>query len=364
MRGVLALIVVLLVVAAGVVVASRRTQQAGREVYYMNVAPARRVVLEKLFELLARPGKKADEDFSLVREIANQYGMLGDNQRIINFLSEWVERHPRDPYNSYYLLRVADCYLAMDAPTVAALYLNEIVHTCPDLIVREKSIHLACLRLLTRLASNPDTRAWYYQQLIARFPKEIDLGYAYFMLGQVAEKRGAWEDAIDAYDHFIPFYGAIIPGFPGAYSYAKQMVDFYNEEKNYSTPATKFARTFSTLDAALRTVKGLLASGDLTGLWQYRARANFFARPWSQMNRDDERATQFSDATFVAAQTTIHYDARLSPGSGANDAYLRTWGWARLNAVWYFCFHKIYFPLDPELHGRWEWAGIYYGERF
>jgi hypothetical protein len=298
-----------------------------------------------------------------VREIANQYSAAFQEQRVIAFLCEWVEKHPRDPYNSYYLLRVAAAYMKQQCQPIAALYLDLIVRNYGDLIVRGKSIHLACLRQLTRLASAPEARVWYYQKLIARFPKEIDLGYTYFMLGQDEEKCGDWDAAIAAYNQFLPYYDVIIPGFPDAYSYAKQMVDFYNEEKNYSTQAAKFDRTFPSLNAALAAIKGALDSGDAAALWRYRARANFFARSWSQANRDDERTTNFSEATLVAS-AKIRYDSKLSAGSGANNAYLRTWGWARLNSVWYFSFRKIYFPMDPDIHGRWEWAGIYYGERF
>jgi hypothetical protein len=60
----------------------------------------------------------------------------------------------------------------------------------------------------------------------------------------------------------------------------------------------------------------------------------------------------------------IRYETELDAGSNANEAYLRTWGWSQYISVWYFYFRKINFPLDPEIHGRWEWAGVYYGEKF
>ena len=28
-----------------------------------------------------------------------------------------------------------------------------------------------------------------------------------------------------------------------------------------------------------------------------------------------------------------------------------------------FPSEKVNFPADPEIHGRWEWAGIYFGEK-
>jgi len=59
----------------------------------------------------------------------------------------------------------------------------------------------------------------------------------------------------------------------------------------------------------------------------------------------------------------IHYANKLDASSNSTEAFLRTWGWAQIS-TWYLYFRKIYFPSDPEIHGRWEWAGVYYGEKF
>lgn len=59
----------------------------------------------------------------------------------------------------------------------------------------------------------------------------------------------------------------------------------------------------------------------------------------------------------------IYYDKNLDESSNPNEAYLRTTGWSRYISTWYLYFRKINFPLDPEIHGRWEWAGIYFGEK-
>ena len=58
----------------------------------------------------------------------------------------------------------------------------------------------------------------------------------------------------------------------------------------------------------------------------------------------------------------IRYSSELDGASNPNEAYLRTWGWSTYVSVWYLYFRKVDFPIDPEIHGRWEWAGIYFGE--
>jgi len=59
----------------------------------------------------------------------------------------------------------------------------------------------------------------------------------------------------------------------------------------------------------------------------------------------------------------LYYENILDGASNSHEAYLKTWGWTERIATWYLYFRKVDFPADPEVHGRWEWAGIYYGEK-
>jgi hypothetical protein len=59
----------------------------------------------------------------------------------------------------------------------------------------------------------------------------------------------------------------------------------------------------------------------------------------------------------------IYFEDKLDKDSNSREAYLKTWGWTQHITTWYLYFRKIYFPADPEIHGRWEWAGIYYGQK-
>ena len=59
----------------------------------------------------------------------------------------------------------------------------------------------------------------------------------------------------------------------------------------------------------------------------------------------------------------IHYNRDLDRDSNTREAYLRTWGWSYRIKTWYLYFRRVHFPADPEIHGQWEWAGIYFGEK-
>jgi tetratricopeptide (TPR) repeat protein len=321
--------------------------------YYVKGSSRNKEQLRDLFTLLYDDNNNAEGYFAVAREIANNFARNKEYSKLIHFLSERTINFPDDPYNSYYLLMIAYAHIQQDALPVAARYFDLIVKNYPDLIINGESIHLACLNQLIDLSDNMEQRVWYYQELISRFSPKIDLGIAWFMLGQTYERIGDWNSALQAYTHYLHYAGTIIPGFPNAYDYARQQVDFNNSHKDW---------TFESLPALLSAIQNALDDNNAYRLRRIQAKVNFFTRSWGQIESDDPRIADFSLSDFMQGNH-IRYADRLDASSNSTEAFLKTWGWAQIS-TWYLYFRKIYFPSDPEIHGRWEWAGIYYGEKF
>ncbi|MCL2834025.1 MAG: tetratricopeptide repeat protein [Treponema sp.] len=322
--------------------------------YYISGTAENKETLRSLFLLLDKEIPGTEEYLAVIREISNNYVRQKEYPKLVNLLTSQVNRNPKDPYNTYYLYMIAIAYMQEEAYPASALYFNLIIKNYPDLTISGESIHLACLNHLKTIVNNPEQRVWYYEELISRFSGQIDLAVAYFSLAQAYEQIGEWANAMQAYNQFLPFVDANVPGFPDAYTYAKNLVDFNNSQKNW---------TFDSLNSLVTALKNALDAGSYTRVEQYRAKVNFFARSWEQEATDDAGMAEFNLADFMRV-SRIHYAASLDAGSNANEAYLRTWGWSQYISVWYLYFRKIDFPADPEIHGRWEWAGIYYGEKF
>ncbi|MDR1867971.1 MAG: tetratricopeptide repeat protein [Treponema sp.] len=303
-----------------------------------------------LFSLLEQEAVSTNEYFALVREIGNRYLKRKEYAKLVNFLNTRIQ--DADPFNAYYALMIAFAYKQQGALPVSALYFNLILNNYPDVFVQDSSIHLVCLNELIKIDTDPEQQIRYYLELIERFPNDIDQGIAYFMLGQAYEKSGAWNNAIQAYTNYLKYPGTIVPGQPDSDHYAKQLVDFNRSSKDW---------TFESLNSLVATIKAALDSGDSARLWQHRAKVNFFARSWTEANSDDSGMADFNMSYFMRGR--ISYTSALDSSSTAAEAYLRTWGWAQYS-TWYLYFRKINFPLDPSIHGRWEWAGVYYGEKF
>ncbi|MDR3342383.1 MAG: tetratricopeptide repeat protein [Treponema sp.] len=322
--------------------------------YYITGAEAQQEALKNLFVLLTQEEEPGETQCAVIREIANTYAGTQEYGILINFLTARTNQYPDDPYNAYYLLMTAYAFMQQEADAVAALYFDLIIKNYPDLTVQGQSIHLACLNQLITLVDNPERGVKYYQELIARFPNDIDRGIAYFMLAQAYERTGEWNGVIQAYTQYLSYRGTIIPGFPNADQYAKQLVDFNKSPKNW---------TFESVNALVTAIKQAFDGESIVRLRQCQAKVNFFARSWAQEDTDDSGMAEFNLADFMRGNP-IRYANKLDAGSNANEAYLRTWGWSQYIPTWYLYFRKIYFPLDPEIHGRWEWAGVYYGEKF
>jgi len=332
---------------------SSRSRPIKIDPYYLTGSRENKEYFRDLFTLLAQEGNSTEGTFAVVREIANSFFRLKEYEKLIHFLSARTINFPDDPYMSYYLLNIAYAYTQMDAMPVAAHYFDLIVKNYPDLTVNGESIHFACLNQLIDLSEHPVQRVWYYQELISRFPNKIDLGMAWFMLAQTYEHIGDWTRAIQAYNSYLPYAGTMIPGFANAENYARQQVDFNKSNKDW---------TFESLPALLAAVTSALDAGNAWQLGRYQAKVNFFSRSWGQGDLDNA-SNVFSLPNFMRGNR-IRYADKLDDSSNSTEAFLRTWGWSQYLPTWYLYFRKIYFPADPEIHGRWEWAGIYYGEKF
>jgi tetratricopeptide (TPR) repeat protein len=322
--------------------------------YYITGSKEDREKIQQLFRLLEMEEHGSEDEFAVIREIAASYARLKDYDRLIHFLSERTINNPADPYNGYYFLMIAYAFTQQGSEEIAALYFDMIINNYPDLIINDESIHFVCLRNLINLNDNPERQVWYYNELISRFPDKIDLGITYFMLGQACERIGDWNGAIAAYTRYLPYMGTIVPGFPNADQYAKHQVDFSKSAKDW---------TFENLPSLRWAIQTAIDEGSAERLMRYQSKVNFFARSWEQIETDDIGMTRFNLRRFMYGNQ-IRYASTLDTSSNANEAFLRTTGWSPTLPTWYLYFRKINFPQDPEIHGRWEWAGIYYGEKF
>jgi len=329
---------------------------SGHSLYIVG-SPAERRELRALFAVLdehAPDGPKAEGlgHFAAARKIAAILIGEGQHAKAASFLVALAD--PPDEYAPWYLFAAGASYEAAGDVRLAVPLYERIVKTLPDLAVEGKSIHYEALARLVRNAATPERKVEYYRDLIARFPGAPDIGASHFLLAKEYEKLGAWKEAMEQYAAFLPYFGASVPGYPDALAYARQLVEFNASPKDW---------TFESLDELVAAVRKALASGQARQMRKYASKAGFFAVSWYQDSGMDANSKVTFDLAQFMQGRPIQSASALHASSGPYDAYLRTWGWTGRVPVWYLYFRKIDFPADPDVHGRWEWAGIYFGEK-
>jgi tetratricopeptide (TPR) repeat protein len=309
--------------------------------------------MRTLFGLLGQEREAGENRFIVIQQIANRLLNAGEHQKLILFLTTYVEKNPTDPYNAYYLGIVAAAYRDIGAVPMAVHYYQRILKNHPDLLLPTGSLHLQCLQELLVLVRDPAARIEYYKELISRFGDSIDPGVTYYFLARAYEDVGEWEQAIRVYQKFLKYPETEIPGFPRAHSKVREKVEFYYSDKSW---------TVENLDQLVTEIKEAIRTRNTPRLLRYKAKANFFTMSWAQHESDDTVSLVFDIGSFLQS-SRVQTDDTLDIDSNAGEAFLRTTRWSYRIPTWYLYFRKVDFKPDPEINGRWEWAGIYFGEK-
>lgn len=317
--------------------------------YYIVGTSEQQQELRELFGILSRNGDDEAARVILLEHIAGHLLEAGYPERMRVFLTTHVETNPQDPYNAYYLLLVARNY---NSDQMAKHYYQRILANYSDLSVRGTSVHYSALTELLRLTDDASLRIHYYQDLLERFRDKIDIGSTYYYMAKTYEALGEWDDAFAAYRRFLNYPETRILGFPEAHRHVRDRVNFYDSSRNW---------TMESLETLVNTLKGAIWRQDVRTLLRYKSQENFFAMSWEQEEYDPNSQIAFNVGSFLL-RSRVRYSADLEMNSNAREAYLRTWGWSHRIRTWYLYFRRVDFPADPEIHGNWEWAGIYFGE--
>lgn len=331
--------------------------------YYLSETGNDREELEQLFELYDSAGESYESRFIVIQQIMKILHAAGQEKKLNLFLTTYIEEEPEDPFNAYYLLIVAENYREQDALPLAVHYYERIIKNYHDLLVQGRSVHYICLKNLVTMVEEPEVRVTYYKELIARFSEpggstsladQVDPGPTYYALAGTYEELGEWDLAIQAYKNFLKYPDCVIPGNPNAQKEIEGRVAFYDyRDKNWSV---------ESLEELTQIIQYAIYRRDPRTLNRYRAKVNFFAQSWEQEASEANVEEFCSDfGRFITVR--LYCASSLDPDSNNREAYLETWGWAYYIRTWYLYFRRIHFPANPEINGRWEWAGIYFGEK-
>ncbi|MFP4329556.1 MAG: tetratricopeptide repeat protein [Alkalispirochaetaceae bacterium] len=326
---------------------------AGEESYFVAGTPEQQEEIRLLMDMLEDEPEDSPLHSVLVQQVARTLLISGEPEKMRIFLTDHVQTHPVDPVNGYYLYLVAQSYEGPESRALRSLYLRRVVRNYPDVEIDGISTHLRALEELVNLVEEPSERVAYYQDLLERFSDRLDPGELYYRLARSHEDAGEWPEAYQAYRQFLRYPDTRIPGAPHVHRDVAQMIAFYDSGKEW---------TMNNLDDLVEEIKRAIYLQNTPLLLRYRAETGFFTMSWEQEETDfNSQISSFNIGAFLR-RSRVSFDSDLDISSNAREAYLRTWGWSHRIPVWYLYFRRVDYPADPEIHGDWEWGGIYFGE--
>jgi len=312
--------------------------------------------LLQLFTLLDEVDSQEEQQmevhYTIMNRIISEYRIAGDPDKMNLFLTDHTNLHQNDPYMAYYLLTIAENYKSRDSRVVAEAYFRRILYNYSDLIINGQSIHKIILEELAFHSDNYEERVNSFEELLSRFSGELETGQIYYYLGKSYAALGFWEKAFTAYENFLLSPETEIAGDPDARQKLTDLIRFHRSDKSW---------TRTNLIQLAADIRRTIYQRNGSKLTRYKA-DKFFTMSWSQDEADMFTHTNLDVSSFLNPGVQVKRD--LDPMSNESEAFLRSWGWSYRIRTWYLYFKKIDYPADPEINGRWEWAGIYFGDTF
>ena len=329
--------------------------EAGTESFLVGNRP-QRSELRRLINRLDRDESTPDTRFIINNQIVNAYFEHGAHQMMNSYLTTYVKTHPEDHFNAYYLLLVAENYRSVGAYPFAVHYFERVIRNYGDLLLEgDRSVHFICLQNLVSMVEEPEIRVNYYKELLERFRDSIDRGTVYHSLARTYEELGKWDLAMQHYREFLKYPETEISGIPNAREIVISRVTFYD------MPRKDWTR--ESLENLVDGIKNALWTKNIRLLNELRSGVDFFVRAWQEEDSEQELELLDDLGIFFTLGKTVRPVATLDRDSNEKEAYLRTTGWGYRIPTWYFYFRMVDFPPNPDIHGEWEWAGIYLGEK-
>lgn len=307
------------------------------------------------FETLSASLEKStdyEKNYIHMMQISSFLDRKDDPELLTVFLTDYVDNHPEDPFNAFYLFTVARRYKEQKALPFAHYYYSRILHSYSDVSWQGQSIHFLCLKEILGNSQNLDEKIECYKELINRFSDKINPGEIYFYLGDCYGQAGQWDLAAQAYKKFLGDPEATVPGNSSAREYASDFEAYYT---------TRVTWSYASLDELINRVSAAMKTRKSSEINKYTSKVKFFMSSWEEQEASQEALAMNNIGSFINSSTRVNKE--LDKISNAQEAYLKTSGWDFRMNTWYFYFRKINFPANPEIHGNWEWAGIYLGDR-
>ncbi len=290
-----------------------------------------------------------------------------DSHTFIQLLQNHIHHAQRTMQNNNTLLSLMMYYkyllglefLALHNTSYAQFYLNDIIHNY-DLLKTSSSkkmqnILYNSLTQLSAIEQDPYTYITTITLLLQHFNNRIpNKGNIYYFLGKHYDDTAQWNKAYTAYQNYLSYdeNNLILE--------AKEMrEDIFLRIRRRVLSRQKNSTTWENASAARTSILQTLYSYNSVQIKRLQSPI-FFTAHWFEKLTDSNTFIPNFDIKPILTRSNISVAKNFSPYSTENTKLWKTSGWGRV-PVWYFVIKKIALPDRPDINGKWEWVGIYFG---
>ncbi|WP_053228264.1 hypothetical protein [Spirochaeta cellobiosiphila] len=319
---------------------------------------------KEMNQRLYQDNQTEETRFYILMSLVDKLQKNNSLSEVTQLINNQLSHNPEDYYNGYYLYLLGQSYEQMGNAPFANYYYRQALMNYPDMVIKDKKLHQTLLESLSSSEKDPYVRKKYYVDLDLNFDLTGNPGQTSFYLAQTLEELGEWDSAIKYYSIFLRYPNTVIYGNPLANQKIREKVAFYNSDKSWTT---------NNIDTLIDNIKNAVWRQNISALDRYRSKSSFFAQTWEHKDSllghdEDFNAHDFlleflRKSRLSSGYSTVRFSNTLDVDSNQNEVYLRSEGWYYRIPIWYLYFQKVDYPKDPEINGRWEWAGIYFGEK-
>lgn len=300
-----------------------------------------------------------EADFIRIQRLSAYLASQSRHQERIRLLRDPRIRVACAPYIDLIDYLLALSYKETRQPKLASHLLLRLATQSNEIVYQGQPLQQRLLQNLVEDMDDPLERLIFLKQLLAyqgNSERSVTLSY---YLGKTYQNIGLWDQAIETYRYTLSLPGAIEILDPKDYNNIRSLIAYRNNPSN---------RVFRDLDILIQRVKQAQESGNIESLAQLQAISDFVIQYWAQ--KENYHPTPEQD-TFLRGliefsrnyngENTVKWEAGLSELSNSNEAYVKTTNWYAEWGTVHFYFRKVFYPPNPEIHGQWEWAGVFLG---
>lgn len=300
-----------------------------------------------------------EADFVRVFRIVESFSRASEYERLTEFLLDPRVRAVTTQYQDYLDYLLAMGYLKSGQTPLALFLLRRLIDQGVEIVHRGQPLLQRILEILVEHTTDPFERLAYLKRLLAFQGQSGRNVLSSYLLGQTYQEIGFWDQAIESY--------RVTLSLPGA----SEVLDGKTLNRLRSLVAYRTVprhRILRDLNELIQLVRRAQMEGNVGELARLQASSDFIIQYWAQRENYHPAPDQ---ETFLRGliqfsrnyngENTVRWDEGLSELSNINEAYVRTTNWFAEWGTVYFYFRKIFFPPNPNIHGQWEWAGVYLG---